>query len=174
MLEKLKLLLSRLNYSHFWNLQKFSKINDDSQDIIKIVYDTRNKVVSDFRNAHMNIVAGTIAFLGFMWKDQIVSTETYWYFKYFIFGSILYLVVGYYIDNFFLWNELKIRSSNLMQTTQARNKIEKIKFDESEIINLRNNIQHINPLWRSIWNYIIWLLWVFLWGLFCLWVWNLL
>ncbi len=42
-----------------------------------------------------------------------------------------------------------------MQTTQARNKIEKIKFDESEIINLRNNIQHINPLWRSIWNYII-------------------
>lgn len=59
-LEKFK---NAFQYSHYWNKKNFENKITKFSEAIKYQNDIHIKIVSDFRTAHMNIIAWMIAFL---------------------------------------------------------------------------------------------------------------
>ena len=175
MLETFKKFLSRLNYSHWGNLKSLSDISVNQREELFFIIETKNKLVSDYRSAHMSIVAGVIAFLGFLWKDEVIKhPNIYSWFWLFIFGSILFLVAWYYIDSIFLSKQIHITSSNLSWVKKAVDEIKNIKFGNEEK-NLLLNSQRIFNKWVIyIYNFIVFISGITIWILFFIWVYNFL
>lgn len=175
MFEKIKTFLSRLNYSHWGNLKSLSDISVNQREELFFIVETKNKLVSDYRSAHMSIVAGVIAFLGFLWKDEVMKhPNVYSWFWWFIFGSILFLVFWYYIDSIFLSRQIHITSSNLSWVKKAVGEIKNIKFGNEEKNLLLSSQKIFNKWVIYIYNFIVFISGITIWILFFIWVYNFL
>ena len=91
-------------YSHFLNKKTIQNNIDQYLNLIRYNTDILVKVVSDFRSAHMNIIAWIIAFLWFINKDGIKDDLhfKYWVIALLIFiaFSIVVILMSFYYDTF--------------------------------------------------------------------------
>jgi hypothetical protein len=171
MFEGFKQLLSRLNYSHWGNLKSLSDISANQREELFFMLETKNKLVSDYRSAHMGIVAGVIAFLGFIGKDEVLKNpETYQYFWWFIFGSIIFLVSGYYLDNIFISRQFKYTSHNFSWTRNAIGKIKNTEFDAKERDMLINSQKKENKWLLGTYHIFIGFAGIVIWWILFVWI----
>jgi len=78
-------------YSHYWNKKNFENKIVKFSESIKYYNDINIKIVSDFRTAHMNIIAWMIAFLWFINKDNIVTNLDL---KYGIIALLIFIAIS--------------------------------------------------------------------------------
>lgn len=171
MFDKIWNFFSRLNYSHWGNLKSLSEISANQREDLFFMLEVKNKLVSDYRSAHMGIVAGVIAFLGFIGKDEVLrNLETYQYFWWFIFGSIIFLVSGYYLDNIFISRQLKYTSNNLSWTRDAIGKIKNKMFDAKERDMLINSQKKENKWLFGAYHFFIGFSGILIWWVLFTWI----
>lgn len=171
MFDKIWNFFSRLNYSHPFNLYNLSRLQIEQRDNLQVLFDVRMRTISDFRSAHMNIIAGLIALLWFIWKDEIMKNpEAYKFFMYFIIGSIIYLVIWYYADVIGFRNQISIVQNNLNLNREITKKIKSFSLDKTWVEEVKEKEMTLNQAARNIINILIWLVWLWVWACFILWV----
>jgi hypothetical protein len=132
-LDKVK---NAFGYSHFWNklivennLKVFIELTKNNSDNL-------SKIVSDFRTAHMNIIAWMIAFLWLINKDGVHNDVHFkhWVIALLIFIaiSIVAILMSYYHDGFYLKTTINYLSKYIKITKQNKDEIIQLEFDKEK------------------------------------------
>lgn len=91
-------------YSHPWNKKTIQSNLEKFIELLRYNTDILLKIISDFRTAHMNIIAWMIAFLWFINKDWIQDDIhfKYWVIALLIFisSSIVVILMSFYYDTY--------------------------------------------------------------------------
>lgn len=162
-------------YSHYLNKKKFENQISNFLEFEKAYNNIYIKVVSDFRNAHMNIIAWMIAFLWFINKDWIATNIDLkiWIILLlvFIFMSIISIVLSYYYDYFWIKAIIKYINGYIKVLSEAKQNIEKLDFTKEQALQINKKMKEFNPPKNEkIWYFIVWftlltwlvlLLWLF-------------
>lgn len=125
-----------IGYSHFWNKLTVENNLKIFIELTKNNSDTLSKIVSDFRTAHMNIIAWMIAFLWLINKDWIHNDVhfKYWVIALLIFIaiSIVAILMSYYHDAFHLRATINYLSKYIKITKQNKDEIVQLEFDKKK------------------------------------------
>lgn len=171
MFDKIWNFFSRLNYSHAFNLYKISNLQTEQKDNLKLLFEMRMKVLSDFRNAHMNIIAGLIALLGFTWKEEIIKNpDAFRFFMYFIVGSVIYLIIWYYADIVGFRNQAQIIQYNLTLAEEVSKKIRNFGLDKNGLDDIGKKELRLNIFLRNTISVVIGIFGIWIWWCFVIWI----
>lgn len=128
-------------YSHSWNKKTIQNNLDKFIELLKYNSDILLKIVSDFRIAHMNIIAWMIAFLWFINKDWIKNDIhfKYWVIALLIFiaMSIITILISFYYDAYSIKSIMKYLSNYVKISKESKNEIIKFEFnkEKAEVMN---------------------------------------
>jgi hypothetical protein len=161
-------------YSHYWNKKNFeNKINKFSE-AIKYHNDIYIKVVSDFRSAHMNIIAWMIAFLWFINKDWIATNIDlkYWVILLliFIWMSVISILFSYYYDSFVLWARIRYMDWYLKDFVKTKQSIENLDFTKEQALEINKKLKEYNPPKYKIASFIVFILYLLTWSILLVWL----
>ena len=133
LIDKLK---NAFGYSHFWNKIIVENNLKIFIELAKNNSDTLLKIVSDFRTAHMNIIAWMIAFLWLINKDWVHNDIhfKYWVIALLIFIaiSIVAILMSYSHDAFHLKATINYLSRYIKITKQKKDEIVQLEFDKEK------------------------------------------
>lgn len=145
-LEKFK---NAFQYSHYWNKKNFENKITKFSEAIKYQNDIHIKIVSDFRTAHMNIIAWMIAFLWFINKDQIATNLDlkYWIISLLIFIaiSIISILFSYYYDSYVLWARIRYMNWYLKDFIKTKQDIETFDFTKEQALEINQKLKEYSP-----------------------------
>ena len=169
--QKLK---NAFQYSHYWNKKNFENKIIKFSEAIRYESDIKMKVVSDFRVAHMNIIAWMIAFLWFINKEPIIDDINlkYWIIALLIFIaiSIVSILFSYYHDSYVLWVRIKYMDWYLRDFIKTKQNIETFDFTKEQALEINKKLKKYNPPKFKIAWIILYLLYFITWSILLVWL----
>jgi len=157
-------------YSHPWNKKTIQNNLDKFIELIRYDSDILLKIVSDFRTAHMNIIAWMIAFLWLINKDWIQNDMhfKYWVISLLIFIaiSIIAILLSFYYDAFTIKSQMKYLSKYVKISKEHKDQVIKFEFDKEKANDMNKKLSEFKaPTYPIIWfivNILYFITWVIL------------
>lgn len=164
-------------YSHLWNKKTVQKNIDEYMKLIRYNTDILVKVVSDFRTAHMNIIAWMIAFLWFINKDWIQNDLNfkYWVIALLIFiaFSIVVILMSFYYDTFSIKSTTNYISKYVKISAKHKKEILTFEFDKEKADGMNKKLWEFKaPTYPAIWI-VINSLYLITWGILLFGLYNI-
>jgi len=156
MLKKIKIILYKLNYWHWWNKRLFDKKIQVLSDSFKVINERAYNTSIAFRNAYWTIIWWTIAFLWLFSKWNIPDDIKFWLIL-FIILWIIWLLFSYLLDYFVLVATQKYINDKLKEFITYRDKIKKFLFWKEEFDEANNNLVFKLP-WSK--PFVIFVYWI--------------
>ncbi len=154
-------------YSHPWNKKTIQNNLDKFIELIRYNSDILLKIVSDFRTAHMNIIAWMIAFLWFINKDWIQDDLhfKYWVISLLIFIaiSVIAILISFYYDAFTIKSHMNYLGKYVKISKEHKNQIMKFEFNKDQAESMNKKLSEFKaPSYPFIW-YIVNILYLITW-----------
>jgi len=163
-------LLNAFWYSHPWNKKTIQSNLEKFIELLRYNTDILLKIISDFRTAHMNIIAWMIAFLWFINKDWIQNDIhfKYWVIALLIFiaSSIVVILMSFYYDTYSIKSNMNYLSKYVKISKQHKDEILKFDFDKDKAEDMNKKLSEFKaPTYPIIWfivNILYFITWLIL------------
>lgn len=157
-------------YSHPWNKKTIQSNLEKFIELLRYNTDILLKIISDFRSAHMNIIAWMIAFLWFINKDWIQDDIhfKYWVIALLIFiaSSIVVILMSFYYDTYSIKSNMNYLSKYVKISKQHKDEILKFDFDKDKAEDMNKKLSEFQaPSYPVIWfivNILYFVTWIIL------------
>lgn len=157
-------------YSHPWNKKTIQNNLEKYIELVRYNSDILLKIVSDFRTAHMNIIAWMIAFLWFINKDWMKNDIhfKYWVIALLIFiaMSIITILISFYYDAYTLKSIMRYLIKYVKISKEHKNQILKFEFDKEKADDMNKKLSEFKaPSYPFIWyivNTLYFVTWIIL------------
>lgn len=161
--EKIKNLFQ---YSNIWNKKDLEYKIKVFLEQIKNQQEILIKTISDFRFAHMSLVAGIIAFLWFLNKEKVTDFYLKWGILLllgFVFFSIIGILVSYYYDYFILKRNIAYLKEYNDSFIKNKQQINTLDFSEEDAQQFNDKLQKFSLKDSKIAKYFIIMLYSITW-----------
>ncbi len=153
-------ILDKFNYSHYFNKNKFKKVNIQLSNLTKKIANWQVELVKEYRNFVLQISLWVLAIIWALLynidklrllKDFFLIKNILFWFLIFILFSFLFLVFTYAIDTFYIKKIQTELSKKIQILSEWIIKINKFNFWKSDAEKLNNEIKKpISKVWNKI------------------------